>query len=424
MRDFLAEVEILEHRRPAVAHAPIVCGVDDRVSPTRRGKTRSLRAFGGRYRDLVPWMWDGKARVARGRLDRARNDRHRRRCIAEIELVGRVLGAHYHTRMRSVPAPPVPAAVPERVTLTQLGYAVALDVYRHFGAAAAACQITQPTLSMQLRRLEEALGFTLFDRTHVPVVPTEAGRLVVEQARVVLREAARLGEIRDALAGVVAGELRIGVIPTLAPYVLPQLVTALRTRHPALELVVEERVTDDIVAGVRGGRLDAGLVASATRGSDVIDRVLFTEPFVGYVSAGHRLAARTVIAPDDLSLDDLWLLAEGHCLRMQAVQLCRHRTRGAHATAASSAVSSARFESGNLDTLARLVEGGEGMTLLPALAAAGLRTAAQRRLLRPFVAPAPAREVRLVQPRQQRRAALVAATLEVLLGVVAPLLPT
>lgn len=268
---------------------------------------------------------------------------------------------------------------------------------------------------MQLRALEAALGFALFDRAHAPVVPTEVGRLVIEQARVVLREAARLGEIRDTLAGVMVGELRLGVIPTLAPYVLPQLVPALRTRYPAL--VVEERVTDDILAGVRVGRLDAGLIASAARGSDLAERVLFTEPFLGYVSAGHRLAAHATLTPDDLSLDDLWLLAEGHCLRVQAVQLCRHRGRGG-----GTATASARFESGNLETLTRLVESGEGMTLLPALAAAGLRTAAQRRLLRPFRDPAPAREVRLVQPRRQRRAALVAATIDALFAVTGPVL--
>lgn len=338
--------------------------------------------------------------------------------------------------MPSAPPPPAtdapfPAQL-GRVTLTQLGYAVAVDAHRHFGAAAAACHVTQPTLSAALRKLEQALGVTLFDRTHAPVVPTEAGRLVVEQARAVLREAARLGDIRDALAGAVAGELRLGVIPTLAPYVLPQLVPALRARHPGLELVVEERVTDDVVAGVRAGRLDAGLVASDVRGSDLADRVLFAEPFVGYVSAGHRLAARDTLAPDDLSLDDLWLLADGHCLRVQAVQLCQRRARGgagpnAAATAATGErrrgpTASARFESGNLETLARLVEGGEGMTLLPALAAAGLRTGAQRRLVRPFRDPAPSREVRLVQPRRQRRAALVAATVDELLAVVRPLL--
>lgn len=315
--------------------------------------------------------------------------------------------------------------VPGQVTLTQLGYVVALDTHRHFGRAAAACHVTQPTLSMQLAKLERLLGFALFDRARTPVLPTEGGRLVVEQARVVLREAARLGEVRDALAGAVTGELRLGVIPTLAPYVLPLLVPRLRGRHPGLELVVEERVTDDLVGAVRAGGLDAALVASAAPGADLVDRVLFVEPFVGYVSAGHRLAARADLSPADLSLDDLWLLAEGHCLRVQTLELCRRRVRGptdAGPDAAARATAGARFESGNLETLARLVEGGEGMTLLPALAAAGLRTAAQRALVRPFRGPAPSREVRLVQGRRQRRATLVGAVADVLLDVVGPLL--
>lgn len=308
-----------------------------------------------------------------------------------------------------------------QITLTQLGYVVALDAHRHFGLAAAACHVTQPTLSMQLAKLERVLGFPLFDRTRTPVVPTEGGRLVAEQARVVLREAARLSEVRDALAGAVAGELRLGVIPTLAPYVLPLLVPRLRVRHPALELVVEERVTDDLVGAVRAGGLDAALVASAAPGADLVDRVLFAEPFVGYVSAAHRLTARADLTPADLSLDDLWLLAEGHCLRVQTVELCRRRVRGTGAAEAGPGAG-ARFESGNLETLTRLVEGGEGMTLLPALAAAGLRTAAQRALVRPFRAPAPTREVRLVQGRRRPRAALVEAVADVLLDVVRPLL--
>lgn len=312
-----------------------------------------------------------------------------------------------------------------QITLTQLGYVVALDTHRHFGLAAAACHVTQPTLSMQLAKLERLLGFALFDRTRTPVVATEGGRLVAEQARVVLREAARLGEVRDTLAGAVAGELRLGVIPTLAPSVLPLLLPRLHARHPALALVVEERVTDDLVGAVRAGGLDAALVASAAPGADLVDRVLFVEPFVGYVSAGHRLAARAELAPEDLSLDDLWLLAEGHCLRVQTVELCRRRVHGATEAgpvAASRATAGARFESGNLETLARLVEGGAGMTLLPALAAAGLRTAAQRALVRPFRVPAPSRAVRLVQERRQRRATLVGAVADVLLDVVRPLL--
>jgi LysR family hydrogen peroxide-inducible transcriptional activator len=315
----------------------------------------------------------------------------------------------------------VPPALPVsgQVTLTQLRYAAAVDAYRHFGRAAAACHVSQPTLSAQLAKLERTLGLALFDRARSPVEPTEAGRLVVEQARAVLREAARLDEVRDALAGVVAGEVRLGVIPTLAPYVLPALVPALRARHPGLELVVEERVTDDLLTALGAGGLDAALVATAAR-RGLAERVLFAEPFLGYVSAGHRLAGRTELTPGDLQRDDLWLLEEGHCLRVQAVALCRGRVHPGDGPAAPAAA--VRFQSGNLETLARLVEGGAGMTLLPALAVASLRTAAQRALVRPFRAPAPAREVRLVQPRRQRRAALVAALAEVLVDVVRPLL--
>ncbi|MDF1503767.1 hydrogen peroxide-inducible genes activator [Roseisolibacter sp. H3M3-2] len=304
------------------------------------------------------------------------------------------------------------------LTLTQLAYVVAIDAHRHFGRAAAACHVTQPTLSMQLGKLERALGATLFDRTRAPVVPTPLGERVAAQARVVLREAARLAELAASDGGEVAGELRLGVIPTLAPYLLPRVLDVLAERHPRLTLVVEERVTDEVLDALRHDALDAALLASpAGAGSELEERPLFREPFVGYVGAGHRLAPRDTLDAEDLSLDDLWLLAEGHCLRTQAVRLCGEReARGARA--GSLGAGRARFESGNLETLKRLVERGQGMTLLPALAAAELTTAAQQRLVRPFADPAPSRTVRLVRRRALRRPqladALGAAVLDVL----------
>ncbi len=339
---------------------------------------------------------------------------------APIREIDRVDGAIAGVYLAPVPDP----ALLPGVTLTQLAYAVALDTHRHFGAAAAACGVTQPTLSMQLRKLERALGAPLFDRARAPVVPTDAGRHLLAQARAVLREAEALAAAADAAGEAVVGELRLGVIPTLAAYLLPPGVPLLRRRHPGLALVVEERVTDDVLDGVRRGALDAGLVASEVRDAALAERVLFAEPFVGYVGAGHRLAGRAALAPEDLRLDDLWLLGDGHCLRAQAVQLCRQRGAGRRAGAgAMGTVGGVRFESGNLETLARLVEQGEGMTLLPALAAAALRTEAQRALVRPFAAPAPAREVRLVQHRERaRRARLTEAALDVLLAPVPALL--
>ena len=300
------------------------------------------------------------------------------------------------------------------VTLTQLGYAVAVDEHRHFGAAAAACHVTQPTLSMQLRKLEASLGVPLFDRERSPVTPTDAGARILEQARQVLREAARLIELRESHTNVIAGELRLGVIPTLAPYLLPRTLPVLGRRHPELELVVEERVTDDVIERVRSGALDAGLIATSVAGSDLTERRLFTEPFVGYVSTSHRLASRQTIRPADLSLDDLWLLTEGHCFRTQTVRLCRNRSRRS-ARSATACTLGARFESGNLETLKRIVEGGVGMTLLPRLAADDLRASAQRHLLKPFGSRPPSRDVRLLCRRSQPRAQLVNAFVNVVL---------
>lgn len=308
------------------------------------------------------------------------------------------------------------------ITLTQLSYAVALDTHRHFERAASACHVSQPTLSAQLQKLETQLGATLFDRSRSPVVPTDVGIVLLEQARVVLREAARMDDLRDAARGTVAGEVRIGVIPTLAPYVLPAVLERLAERHPLVELVVEERVTELVLDGMRTDTLDAGLVATAVASPDIIGRTLFRESFFGYVSAGHRLAGRAMLTADDLSLDDLWLLSDGHCLRTQVVSLCRQRGHAANRRQRTDSIGCtriARFESGNLETLARLVERGIGMTLLPALAAAALPTAAQRKLLIPFANPVPGRAIRLVRRRRHVRDHLVRAVVAIIKEVVA-----
>lgn len=312
------------------------------------------------------------------------------------------------------------------ITLTQLTYAVAVDAHRHFGRAAAACHVTQPTLSMQLRKLEDALGTMLFDRSHSPVVPTDIGTVLLEQARVVLREAARLNDLRDAARGAIAGELRVAVIPTLAPYLLPAVLEVLGKRYPQLELVVEEQVTESVLDGLREDRFDAGFVATAVEAPDFIGRTLFHEPFVAYVSPGHRLAGRAQLTVEDLSLDDLWLLAEGHCLRTQVVTLCRQRARRGAARASAPATActrTARFESGNLETLKQLVERGVGMTLLPALAAATLVTDRQRRMLVPFTDPVPSRAIRLVRHRRHLRRHLVGAVVKVIRAVAETAIP-
>ena len=307
-----------------------------------------------------------------------------------------------------------------QLTLTQLAYAVAVDTHRHFERAARACSVSQPTLSMQLHKLETALGELLFDRSRTPVVPTDIGRVLIAQARVVLGEAARMGDLRDAASGVLAGELRLGVIPTLSPYLLPDVLELLAERHPGIALVVEESVTESVLDALRTDAIDVGLVATLNKVSGISSRTLFREPFTAYVGAQHRLAGRTHISVHDLSTDDVWLLADGHCFRTQVISLCRQRGGVARAEARGPAATPAllaRFDSGNLETLKRLVERGNGMTLLPALAAADLSTAAQRKLLIPFDNPVPGRSIRLVRRRHHVREHLVRAFVKVVQDV-------
>lgn len=311
---------------------------------------------------------------------------------------------------------------PSQLTLTQLVYAVAVDTHRHFARAARASNVSQPTLSMQLQKLEAVLGETLFDRSRSPVVPTDIGRVLIAQARVVLHEAARLDDLRDAASGKFEGEVRIGVIPTLAPYLLPAVLETLAEHHPRIELVVEEGVTETVLDALRADTLDVGLIATTTTVPGIISHRLFQEPFLAYVGTSHRLAGRARISVNDLSLDDVWLLADGHCFRTQVLNLCRQRGRSRPpARRGGSHVSSwlARFESGNLETLKRLVERGAGMTLLPALVAGELQTEAQRHLLIPFSNPVPGRTIRLVRRRHHVRAHLVGALVRTIQRVAA-----
>jgi LysR family hydrogen peroxide-inducible transcriptional activator len=285
---------------------------------------------------------------------------------------------------------------------------------------------------MQLRKLERGLGVVLFDRSRMPVVATDLGRILLDQARVVLHEAARIPDLRDRSLGRVVGELRVGALPTLAPYLLPRFLQRLTDAHPGLRLIVEELPTAGIVERLRQETLDAGLIATRAAAPGIVQHVLFEEPFVGYVHHAHPLAARDVLTHADLSLDDVWLLSEAHCLRAQTVQLCRDRATsdGAVPTCARAV----RFESGNLETLKHLVERSGGLTLLPRLALAddAARGAAPRageggaRVI-PFAEPPPVRPITLVRRRaylkQHLVDAFVAALLESLPGDLRPATP-
>lgn len=302
------------------------------------------------------------------------------------------------------------------MTLLQLTYLVALDRHRHFQKAAEACHVTQPSMSMQLRKLEEELGLMLFDRTVRPITPTEVGEQIISQARAVIADVERLERITQEVTGEMAGELRVGILSTISPYLLPLVIALFSKRYPNVSLVFEEYLADRIVDHVKRDLLDVGLIATPVSLRGVIEEPLFEEPLVGYVSPDHRLYSQSTIELTDLHLDDLWLMSEGHCFREQTLQLLQGEAPASHGSKAI------QFESGNLETLQRLVDRGYGMTLLPWLAVQGEGSHAPESV-RPFQEPAPTRTVRLVYTEILAKKHLVKALASIVRTAVVPDLP-
>jgi len=290
------------------------------------------------------------------------------------------------------------------MTFIQLEYIVAVDTYRHFATAAAHCFVTQPTLSMQVQKLEEELGVKIFDRSKQPVLPTEAGRELIDQARKILAEKEVIQEIVQAKKGLLKGELRIGIIPTLAPYLLPLFVQGFTAKYPQIKLVVSEMTTENLVARLREGRIDVGILVTPLQENGIREHVLFYEELLVYVSRKNAAYKKTYMLAQDIDPDKLWLLEEGHCFRSQIVRLCELRK-------ASKEGSHFDYEAGSLETLRRMVELNDGITILPELAAMDL-TKKQSQLIRHFKRPAPMREVSLVVHRDFVKQRLVQALRE------------
>lgn len=296
------------------------------------------------------------------------------------------------------------------MTLTQLSYLVAVDTHRHFSKAADHCFVSQPTLSVQLQKLEEELGVQLFDRSRSPVVPTDLGKQIIQQARQVLREAALIREMVNMEGSEIRGSLNIGIIPTLAPYVVPLVMPVFMMQYPQVQLTFHELLTAQVVTGLESDMLDAGLIATNEEVRHMQARHLFTEPFMAYLSDGHRLKGRPLINVSDLSLDDLWLLKEGHCFRDQMLQVCND---GSQACGVNRSV---LFESGNLETLQKVVDQAGGMTLLPYLATLYLSDELVENRVRPFREPVPTRQIQLVYHRADLKKHIIEAFVEILMA--------
>ena len=246
------------------------------------------------------------------------------------------------------------------MTLRELRYLVALADHGHFGRAAAACHISQPTLSTQLKKLEEALGVTLFERTNKALHVTPVGVEIVARARRVLAEADAIVALARRETGPLSGPLALGVIPTLGPYLLPWLLPALKAAYPGLRLVVHEHLTDPLLERLSAYRIDAALVALPIEQEELIAEPLFDEPFYLVCPPGHRLCGTIAVGQADLRREPLLLLTDGHCLRDQALAVCGQRDRPANG--------GSDFRAASLETIRQMVAAGMGCTLLPALA--------------------------------------------------------
>jgi LysR family transcriptional regulator, hydrogen peroxide-inducible genes activator len=295
------------------------------------------------------------------------------------------------------------------MTLVQLEYIVAVDTWRHFAMAAAKCFVTQPTLSMQLQKLEAELGVQLFDRSKVPVVPTTEGVEIIQQARTILKEVERLSELVREQKGEMVGEVRLGIIPTVAPYLLPLFLNSFLQKYPGIRLKVTELTTEVLVDRLKKNLLDAALLVTPLNEPGIFEQPLFYEEFVVYVSPAEAAYRKRYVLADDIDVRHLWLLEEGHCMRSQIMNLCELK--------ASIEDNNFQYEAGSIETLKKMVEMKDGITILPQLALQDL-SPQQLKMVRHFKAPVPVREVSLATHRSfVKKRILDALREEILLAV-------
>lgn len=277
------------------------------------------------------------------------------------------------------------------MTLVQLEYLLALDTYRQLTIAAEKSFISQPALTMQLQKLEDELGVKLFDRSKQPVVPTEIGMAVIEQARVVVQESHRVADLVQTYKQEVAGEIRVGIIPTLAPYLLPLFLAQFLQKYPLVRLRVRELTTDTLVQLLKSGQIDVGIAVTPIGDERLQEHPLFYEEFVVYVEEKDLHHNKQFVLAEDIDPDRLWLLEEGHCMRSQIMNLCELRKQRIEGQ-------QFYYEAGSIEGLKKMVDRYGGLTILPELATLDIPDA-QVDQLRRFARPVPVREVSLLTHR-------------------------
>lgn len=280
------------------------------------------------------------------------------------------------------------------MTIQQFAYIIAVDNERHFARAANACHVTQPTLSMMIQKLEEEMDLQIFDRSKQPVVPTEEGQLLIEQARIILQEVDKFKTLGEETKNSVSGELRVGIIPTLASYLMPLFISEFLRKYPLVKLIVEEINTETIIESLKKSRIDVGILATPLHEATLLEEPLFYEEFFLYTPQAQQ---KNYIVAEDINANELLLLEEGHCLRGQVINLCElRRTEDKQLV----------YQSGSLETLIHLVDSQQGITILPELAANRLAKKRQKQLTR-FQSPSPVREISLVKHRNYAKSRLI-----------------
>ncbi|MFV0291265.1 MAG: hydrogen peroxide-inducible genes activator [Mangrovibacterium sp.] len=273
------------------------------------------------------------------------------------------------------------------ITLTQLEYIVAVDTHRHFGKAAQACFITQPTLSMQIKKLEEDLEVVIFDRSRQPLIPTSIGRQILEQARIILQQKDVVNEIIKEHKRQIEGTLKIGVIPTLAPYVIPRFVGNFKRKYPDVHLKIEELTTQEIITKLGKDLIDVGILVTPLKNEKIAEKPMFYERMMLYVNPNHPLASAEEVNVHDVSVPEMWLLGDGHCFRNQVVNLCAQNNIAGESLPFS-------FEAGSLETIMNIIDREGGITLIPELAYKDM-SEERKKQVRTFKNINPVREVSL-----------------------------
>lgn len=295
------------------------------------------------------------------------------------------------------------------MTITQFQYVLAVAKYKNFTTAAEHSFVTQPTLSMQIQKLEEELGVIIFDRSKKPLQITEVGERIVKQAQVIVNESERMNDIVAQEKGFIGGEFRVGIIPTVSPTLLPMFLTNFIKKYPKVCLKIEEQTTENILKKIADGSYDAGILATPLHNPNIIEKPLYYEPFVAYIPVNHRLQNAKTIYSEDLDINDILMLEDGHCFKDSVLNICNQDI--------IESKQHFQLKSGSFETLVRLANEGLGMTLLPYLHTLELKEK-EKECVHYFVEPYPAREISLIYHKNELKLQIIKALHDTISGVI------